>query len=80
MRPDFNEDYVEVVKLWVMSILMKSTNPQKLSQYQILMNSLSYFIFVNNFIKNDIVDISNLDTKLVDKKYLSFCCVIVTYL
>lgn len=65
MRPNFNEDYVGVVKLWVMSIPMKSTNPQKLSQLQILMNSLSYFIFVNNFIKNDFVDLSNLDTKLV---------------
>lgn len=65
MRPNFNEDYVGVVKLWVMSIPMKSTNPQKLSQLQILMNWLSYFIFVNNFIKNDFVDLSNLDTKLV---------------
>lgn len=65
MRPNFNEDYVGVVKLRVMSIPMKSTNPQKLSQLQILMNSLSYFIFVNNFIKNDFVDLSNLDTELV---------------
>lgn len=65
MGPDLSEDYVGVVKLWVMSIPMKSTNPQKLSQLQILMNSLSYFIFVNNFIKNDFVDLSNLDTKLV---------------
>lgn len=80
MGPDLSEDYLGVLKLWVMSIPMKSTKTEPIT------NS-NEFTVVKNFMKNDIieliVDLFNLDTKLVyrlDKEYPSFCCVIVTHL
>lgn len=80
MGPDLSEDYVGVVKLWVMSIPMKSTKIEPIT------NSNEFaviFYFCEKLKKNDIVDLSNLDTRWVyrlDKEYPSFCWVIVTHL